>query len=106
MGGYQQEEGRRERTVLAAEALYGSDEAAVEVGGPPHPGLLGPDVLPHSAVPAAAAHLLDRQRNDGGTSLAGAREQGGAPRQVLEGRTKLPLFPTPLLPAPLSSRPL
>jgi hypothetical protein len=53
--------GRRERTVLAAEAVYGLYEAAVEVGAPLYPGLLGPDVPPHhSAIPAAAAHLLDR----------------------------------------------
>jgi hypothetical protein len=53
--------------VLAAEAVYGLYEAAVEVGAPPYPGLFGPDVPPHhSAIPAAAAaaaaHLLDRQR--------------------------------------------
>jgi len=53
--------------VLAAEAVYGLQEAAVEVGAPPHPGLLGPDVPPHySAIPAAAAaaaaHVLDRQQ--------------------------------------------
>jgi hypothetical protein len=47
--------------VLAAEAVYGLYEAAVEVGAPLYPGLLGPDVPPHhSAIPAAAAHLLDR----------------------------------------------
>jgi hypothetical protein len=56
-----------ELTVFAAEALYGSHEAAVEVGGPPHPGLLGPDVLPHGAIldAAAAAHLFDRQQDGG-----------------------------------------
>lgn len=55
------EEGQR--TVLAAEGVDSLHEAAVEVGAPPYPGLFGPDVPPHhSAIPAAAAHLLDRQR--------------------------------------------
>ena len=51
--------------MLAAEAVYGLQEATVEVGAPPHPGLLGPDVPPrYSTIPAAAAaaHLLDRQQ--------------------------------------------
>lgn len=44
--------------MLAAEAVYGLYEAAVEVGAPPHPGLLGPDVPPHHSAVPAAAHLL------------------------------------------------
>lgn len=45
--------GSRERTgsVPAAEALDGSHEAALELGGPPHPRHAGPGVLPHEAAP-------------------------------------------------------
>ena len=51
--------------MLAAEAVYGLQEAAVEVGAPPHPGLLGPDVPPHySAIPAAAAAAAAAQQLD------------------------------------------
>ena len=45
---------KKKRTVLATEEFDGLDEAAVELPGPPQPRHLGPDVLPHSAVPAAA----------------------------------------------------
>jgi hypothetical protein len=42
--------------VLATEAVYGLHEAIVEVGAPPHPGLLGLDVPPHH-IPILRAGL-------------------------------------------------
>jgi hypothetical protein len=45
-----------EHAVLATEAVYGLHEAIVEVGAPPHPGLLGLDVPPHH-IPILRAGL-------------------------------------------------
>lgn len=49
---------REELTVFSAEALYGLQEAAVELGRPLHPGSPGSDVPPHGFLLLdAAPHL-------------------------------------------------
>uniref|UniRef100_A0A0A9H1A6 Uncharacterized protein n=1 Tax=Arundo donax TaxID=35708 RepID=A0A0A9H1A6_ARUDO len=57
LNGHDSENDLRCSFIMAAEAFYSLQEAVVEVGGPSHPGHLGSDVLPHVAIPAAAAHL-------------------------------------------------
>lgn len=108
-GGHELEDELRRGLVLAAEAVYGLYEAAVEVGAPPYPGLLGPDVPPHhSAIPAAAAaaaHLLVRQR--GRRVLTYLDDMELSSPGPSKERTKLPLLFPPscpqLLPRSLTS---
>lgn len=99
--------------MLATEAVYGLHGAAVEVGAPPHPGLLGPDVPPHHSAVPAAAHLLVSwiASNDDGSSHyldgmeltgPGAGWQGDAPGGRGKNQTS-PFVPSGLLfPAPPS----
>lgn len=55
----EEEEERKELTVFSTEALYGLQEAAVELGRPLHPGSPGSDVPPHGfLLLGAAPHLL------------------------------------------------
>ena len=55
---------RSERTVLATEAVDGSDEVPMELAGPPEPGHLGPVVPPrrHPVPPTAGATHLPHAR--------------------------------------------
>ncbi len=86
---------KKKRTVLATEEFDGLDEAAVELPGPPQPRHLGPDVLPHSAVPAAATAAAAHHQQ----RFASGDRQGDQRRQpVVQRKNQSFAFSLLLLP--------